>query len=208
MKKSYSSWNLLQERLSGYTGGFFKSFASTKKSIIVTMPYYDFLRGKVFIDDLFDAFGDQIPQDFDFAYLLYMLYQDLLQQIKKGGGSNEQLANYIRSGHQRYFKKRTKQKRVMKALTSHLFEFETVEEEEEEEQPKEGRTAYIELKMREKELLRGEVLLHDLSPYMDEEIITIEQLISIVYLDFIQKIKADGNSVKVQKSIVAHLKNA
>lgn len=128
------------------------------------MPYYDYIRGKVFIQDLRDNYEDEVPNQFDIAVLLYMLYDDFLTQVKKGA-INEQNANYLLAGKKRLFQKQIKQKRVMKPLTPHVFEFETVEEEEEFVKDPEERTAYIELRIRESEVLRGEVLAHDLLPY-------------------------------------------
>ena len=59
--------------------------------------------------------------------------------------------------------------------------------------------------MREAEVLRAEVLLHDLFNAEGIEM-TVEELIVIVYLDFIQSVKIEGNSLKVQKTILTHLK--
>lgn len=168
------------------------------------MPYYDYIRGKIFIEDLRDNFGEDVPYNFDMGVLLHMLYDDFLAQIKKGA-KNEEIALYLIRGKEKHFKKK-KQKRVMKALTKHIFEFETVEEEDEYFESQESKIAYLELRIRESEVLRGEVLIYDLEPFMKGINVTIEQLISIVYLDFIENVKSEGNSLKVQKSILAHLK--
>lgn len=166
------------------------------------MPYYEYLRGKVFIEDLRDNFEEQVPFQFDIAVLLYMLFDDFLSQVKQGGANHDQIANYLISSKKKHSKKTHKEKRVLKPLTHHVFEFNTIEEEEEELPASDERTAYIELRMRESEILRGEVLIHDLEPYLKGISLTIEEMIKIVYLDFIQTIKAEGNSLKVQKSIV------
>ncbi len=92
----------------------------------------------------------------------------------------------------------------MQAVNERLFTFETVEEEVEEEVKE--KTAYLEMRIRESEILRGEVLLHDVEPFMEGTNVAIEQLISLVYLNFIEGIKAEGNSPSIQKSIIAHLK--
>lgn len=207
MKKSYSSLNILQKRLSGAmdSSGLFGTLLSGRKYITITMPYYDYIRGKVFIQDLRDNYEEQVPYHFDIAVLLYMLYDDFLTQVKKGA-KNEQIANYLFAGKKRYFQKKTKARRIMKPLTQHVFQFETVEEEEEEVKVQEEKTAYIELRMRESEVLRGEVLVHDLLPYTKDIEISVEEMITIVYLDFIQNVKSDGNSLKVQKSILEHIK--
>ncbi|MGA5691386.1 hypothetical protein [Cytobacillus pseudoceanisediminis] len=206
MKKSYSSLNILQKKLTGIADtGIFGTLLSNRKYITVKIPYYEYIRGKVFIEDLRDNFEEQVPFQFDIAVLLYMLFDDFLSQVKQGGANHDQIANYLISSKKRFFKKTTKEKRVLKPLTQHIFEFNTIEDEEEELPAPDERTAYIELRMRESEILRGEVLIHDLEPYLKGISLTIEEMIKIVYLDFIQTIKLEGNSLKVQKSIVKRL---
>ena len=168
------------------------------------MPYYDYIRAKIFIEDLRDNYKEEIPYQFDIAVLLHMLYDDFLTQVKKGA-KNEQIANYLLAGKRRYFQKKPQQKRVMKPITQYIFEFETIEEEDD-VKAEEDKTAYIELRMRESEVLRGEVLAHDLLCFTKGVEISVEEMITIVYLDFIQNVKSEGNSLKVQKSILSHLK--
>ncbi|RHW36005.1 hypothetical protein D1B31_18120 [Neobacillus notoginsengisoli] len=206
MKKSYSKWNLLQEQLAGFVDnrGLLKFLMTNRKYVTVKIPYYDYIRGKVFIEDLRDNFKDEVPIQFDFSLLLYMLYDDFLNQIKRGA-KNQQIADYLIAGTKSYFQKKKKKKRVMKPISKTLIEFETIEEEEYDEE--EGQTAFLDLRMKESEILRAEVLIHDLQPYFKGQIeVSIEDVITIVYLDFIQNIKKEGNSIKVQQSIIAHLK--
>lgn len=204
MKKSYSRWNLLQNRLNSDGGRLFKSFFTNRKYLTIELPYYDYLRGQVFLDDLRDNFRDDVPFTFDMSTLLYMLFDDFLNQIKSGGGDNSQIAGYLMAGKKKYFQAKIKETRVMRPITTHLFEFETVEEEVEDHTDDKEKTAFLEIRMRDSELLRAEVLLHDLVPFGLD--ITVEQVIAIVYLDFIEKVKKEGNSLKVQKSILTYLK--
>jgi len=205
LKRSYSGLNILQEKIFGFTEpkGFIRHLFSNRKYITVVIPYYDYLRGKVFIDDLRDNFEDEIPLDLDIAFLLYMLYDDFLTQIKKGA-KTEQIAAYLIDGKRKHFYKKVKQKRIMKPLTTHVFEFETIEEGYTEDDDE--KKAYLAIRMRESEILRGEVLIHDLDIHLKGTDLSVEELIAIVYLDFIENVKKEGNSVKVQQSIVAHLK--
>jgi hypothetical protein len=199
----------LQERLSGFKEGkgFFQYFSTNRTYIQIKLPYYEYLRGKIFCEDLRSLYQDEVPLHFDISTLLYMLYDDLLTQIKSGVAKNEQIAAYLVSGKKEYFRKHVQEKRIMKPITKYVFQFETVEEEYVEEQPSEkARNAYLELRMKQSELLRAEVLLHDLEPYMDGLDVSVEELIVIVFLNFIDTIKKEGNTVKVQKSILAHLK--
>ncbi|KZE67997.1 hypothetical protein AWM68_17655 [Fictibacillus phosphorivorans] len=209
MIKSYSGLNLLQKHLKGIseTKGFLSYFLSSHRYLNIQMPYYDYLRGKIFINDLRDNHVDSVPYNFDINDLIWMLYQDFLNQVKKGA-QNDQIAAYLVGGKQRYFKKQKKAKKVMKPLTEHVFTFEIVDEEVEENTDSEdnAKTAYLDIRISESELLRGEVLIHDLTAYLKGVEVSIEEVVTIVYLDFIENVKSNGNSVKVQKSILAHMK--
>lgn len=178
---------------------------NNRKYVTITLPYYDYLRGEVFIEDMRDTFPDEVPFQFDMGTLLYMLYNDFLMQVKRGA-PYDQIANYLMNGKNKYYKKRTQSKRVMKPLTNHVFEFQTIEEEQEPPKEKEEKRADLEIRMKESEILRGEILLHDLSSYMKDIIVTVEEMIAIIYLDFIEHVKSGGNSAKVQKSILMHIK--
>lgn len=208
MKKSYSRLNILQERFSafGEAKGFFKHMMSQRRILTVTVPYYEYLRGIVFCDDLRDNYGEEVPFQFDLSLLMFLLYDDFLAQIKRGSAKNDQIAAYLQAGKKKYFQQRLTEKRIMKPLTRHVFAFETVEEEEEPEVISETKRAYLDIRMKETEVLRGEVLLNDLEAFMKGVDISIEEMITIIYLDFIENIKQQGNSAKVQKSILAHLK--
>lgn len=92
----------------------------------------------------------------------------------------------------------------MKRVEGNTFAFE-LEEEEEETVNKEKDMVVIELSMREAKIQRTEVLLYDISTYFQGEWLTVEELITILYLDFINKIKREGNNEKVMKSVLKGL---
>lgn len=92
------------------------------------------------------------------------------------------------------------QKRVLKQLTSNLFSFE--QREEEIEVTSEEKRAEITLRIKESEIYRGEVFLHVISPYMMGEEFTVEDLLVILFMDFLQSIKEKGNSSQVMKAIL------
>jgi hypothetical protein len=206
LKKSYSSINILQEKLAGLTEskGFFGYLFSNRKYLTVSLPYYDFLRGKVFLEDIRENFIEESPPQFGLDDLIYLLYNDFLTQIKRGA-KNEQIAQYLLSGLNRHFQVTKREKRIMKPISQSSFEFELIEEEDIEMQQEKGKTAYLSIRMRESEILRAEVLLHDLENYLGGTEVSIEQIIAITYLDFIEKVKSEGNSLKVQKAILNRL---
>ncbi|MDQ1005395.1 hypothetical protein QFZ28_005973 [Neobacillus niacini] len=207
MKKSYSSLNLLQQKLQGISSskGFFEYIFSNRKYLTIVIGYYDYLRGKVFIEDMYDMYED-VPHGFDLGVLIHLLYKDFMTQIKKGD-VNKQVAGFLLSGKKQFLQVNKVEKRVMKALSQNLFTFESIEEDTFEEEVEKEKKAYLTIRIKESEILRGEVFLHDLTPYLKNQHITIEELLTILYLDFIHQIKEQGNSVKVQKNILYHLKS-
>lgn len=208
MKKSYSQLNILQERLSGVgqAKGLIQAFFSNKKHITVEIPYYDYLRGIVFIRDLYDNFGEEIRSDFDMSSLVYLLYTDFLTQMKKDA-TNQEVANYLIVNKEKFFGRKATRKKVMKEVSKNLFSFDTILEHEEEGFPDDNdQTAFLTFRARESDIYRGEILLYDLSAFLKDTLISVEELIAILYLDFLENIKAKGNCHKTQRSIVAHLK--
>ena len=207
LKKSYSSLNLLQQKLTGSSSpkSFFEYIFNNRKYLTLVIGYYDYLRGKVFIEDMLDMYED-VPIGFDLAVLIHLLYRDFIAQIKKETDF-KQVAGFILSGKAEYLGKNRTEKRVMKALTEHVFSYESIEEESIEARPEKEKETHLTIRIKESEILRGEIFLHDLSPYLKEEHVTIEDLLTILYLDFIKQIKEHGNSVKVQKNILFHLKS-
>lgn len=201
MKKSLSNLNLLKGKLNGKQyQGFWDYLLHNRKIITIEIPYYEYLRGTIFIDDLRENYKDKVPYNFDVASLIYLLYDDFMKQVKRGA-SNKEIAQFLLRGKEEYFYTRKKEKRVMKAITERLLEFQSIEEEEIVQTNE--KKAYIDLKMEEREILRGEVLLHDLEVYLNDVPIRIEDILAIRFLDFISDLKKEGNSLSVQKSIVS-----
>ena len=154
---------------------------------------------------MLDMYED-VPLGFDLAVLIHLLYRDFITQIKKGT-EFKQVAGFLLSGKEEYLGKKRTEKRVMKALTEHVFSYESMEEEVIEAKSEKEKEAHLTIRIKESEILRGEIFLHDLSPFLNEQHITIEDLLTILYLDFINQIKKHGNSEKVQKNILFHLKS-
>jgi hypothetical protein len=201
--KSFSALNILGGRLSNdYEPQSFFKYLLNRKSITIEIPYYEYLRGKIVLSDLRDLYGEDVPYNFDIAGLIYILYDDFLRQVKSGSSSPEVIAKFLSDRKKLYFPQ-VEERRVMKAISTTLFEFQTEEVEVEEEN--QGKTAYIEMKIAESKVLRGEVLLYDLSTYLEGEEITVEELFAINYLNFIKKIIEKGNTTNALKAIVQYL---
>jgi hypothetical protein len=200
LKKSYSEHNLLQERLMGRfkPRSLFKYLITSRKAISIKIPYYEYLRGRIFINDIKDIYGDEVPHSFDILALICMLYDDFMDQMKRGG-EHKLAAMYLLEGKMKLSAKSVQAKRELKALSSHIFSMEEVEIENED--TKDERHAYLEILMKEEEILRGEVLIHDLENYLDGQALSVEDIIVIRYVDFINKIKQEGNTQRAQNSI-------
>ncbi|MCM3034051.1 hypothetical protein [Niallia sp. MER 6] len=200
MNKSFSGLSLLNEKMSNSYKGLFQSFFSSKKYINVKLPYYDYLRGQVFIQDLRDNYPEDMSYSFDIGDLIHMLYMDFLQQIKRGV-KNEDVAVYLKQSMEKYFPTKLVEQRVFKQVSHYSFQYEHMEEFEEDEEDEE-KFAYLDIRTAEKIILRGEILLYDLSPFLNGTSVTLEQLIAIIYLDFIKNVQAHGNSIAVQQTIL------
>lgn len=200
LKKSFSGLDILNERMSSNYKGFFQSFFSSKKYINVKLPYYDYLRGQVFIQDLIDNFPEDMSSSLDIGQLIHLLYTDFLNQIKRGV-KNEDVAIYLKQSKEKYFPEKIVEKRVFKQVNNHLFQYEDIEEYEDEEEDEE-KFAYLDIRASEKIILRGEILIYDLSPFLGGTSLSVEQLIAIIYLDFIKRVQEHGNSVAVQQTIM------
>ena len=59
--------------------------------------------------------------------------------------------------------------------------------------------------MRETDVLRKKVLIDDLFSIQEFDM-AVEEIIVIIFLDFIKQVKNNSNSLKVQKFILHHIK--
>ncbi|MFK9119555.1 hypothetical protein ACJEBK_22125 [Peribacillus frigoritolerans] len=201
MKKSYSQFSLLSNKLLYGTKekkGFFDYLLPKYRYLQIEVPYYEFLRGEVFVEDMKDLF-EEAPQNLSLYHLIALLYFDFLEQVKKGAKYDE-ICPFLISSKKKFLERPMVQKRVLKQLTSNLFSFE--QREEEIEVTSEEKRAEITLRIKESEIYRGEVFLHDISPYMKGEELTVEDLLVILFMDFLQSIKEKGNSSQVMKAIL------
>lgn len=207
MKKSFSKLNLFsQEYISPFTSGINKWFQLDRAKLTINLPYYDYLRGLVFIDDLKQVFKEEAPEEFDVVALLNLLHDDFLYHTQKGVRSHKETINFLLKGKQTYFKKPklTEKKNINHVpLNTFIFLHEDVEDVEEiEEEEEEEDIIVLEMIMKKSKIQRIEILIYDLSQYMEHERITAEELITILYLDFINRIKKEGNNEKLMGSII------
>ncbi|MFJ7367548.1 hypothetical protein ACIQWQ_26130 [Peribacillus frigoritolerans] len=206
MKKSYSQFNLLSNKLLYGTKvkkGFFDYFLPKYRYLQIEVPYYEFLRGEVFVEDMKDLF-EEAPQNLSLYHLIALLYFDFLEQVKKGA-KFEQLCPFLISSKKKFLERPMIEKRVLKQVTTNLFSFE--QREEEIEVTSEEKRAEITLRIKESEIYRGEVFLHDISPYLMDEELKVEDLLVILFMDFLKRIKEKGNSSQAMKAILLNFED-
>ncbi len=205
MKRSYSQLSILKNKLLYGTKerkGFFDLIMPQYRYLKIEVPYYEYLRGEVFVEDIKDLF--EKAQHLTLYHLIVLLYFDFLEQVKKGS-KYEQICPFLISAKKKYLDRPTVLKRELKQVTSHLLSLE--QREEEMEVTSQEKRAEITLRIKEAEIYRGEVFLHDISPFLMSEEITVEELLVILYMEFLQSVKEKWNSILVMKNILLKFEN-
>lgn len=205
MKRSYSQLSLLKNKLLYGTKerkGFFDLLMPQYRYLKIEVPYYEYLRGEVFVEDIKDVFEE--AQHLTLYHLIVLLYFDFLEQVKKGA-KYDQVCPFLISAKKKYLERPTILKKELKQVTPHLL---TLEQREEQiEVTSQEKKVEITLRMKEVEIYRGEVFLHDISPFLMSEEITVEDLLVILFLDFLKRIKEKGNSIEVMKNILLNFES-
>lgn len=208
MQKSFSRKNLLNHAyLSPFKKGISQWLQLDTATLTLIIPYYDFLRGQVFIDDIKTIY-EECPDSFDLASLLSLLHDDFLYHTKKGSRNHQQTAQYLLYGQRQYLthqKVIKREKQALKQVNEHTFVMSFEEEEEEIKRENRQDNAEITIRLKESKIQRTEILLFDVFPYMNDTLITVEDMLAIVYLDFIEKIKKEGNNDRIMKTILKGL---
>ncbi|EFV75004.1 MULTISPECIES: hypothetical protein [Cytobacillus] len=214
MVKSFSRLGLLKNKFQEETQSFWQIIKEpSNKYIEIEIPYYDYLRGNVLISDM-KRVMDDCPS-IDLAKLIYLLYLQFLYQVRKGvttvknkkQGFDLNTLGYklISLRNDCVAPKLVEKVRVedFNQITPTTWVLE--EREEEVEKPTRGKPkyAYLTIRMKTEEIYRGEILLNDLNHINEEVNFGVEELMAILYIDFINKIKQEGNDEKVMKSIIA-----
>ncbi|MEE3956057.1 hypothetical protein [Peribacillus frigoritolerans] len=73
--------------------GFLDYFMPKYRYLQIEVPYYEYLRGEVFLEDTKDLF-EEAPQNLTLYHLIALLYFDFLEQVKKGA-KYEQLCPFL-----------------------------------------------------------------------------------------------------------------
>lgn len=187
--EKYSNADLLNEELSivgssDFLGRLIQKMNKTSSVFLsIEIPKNLFLRASVFCDDIQELSEMSFVQN----DLINLLYNDFLLYAKKNPDPKKifsLLASLEKSGKDTLLEQKSKSV------------FKLVHRENHQDNVK------LQLRMRRKVALRGEVLLADMEEVQPEHGYTLEKVIELLYIDFIDKFRK-GDNESVIKNILA-----
>lgn len=215
MVRSLSKLELLKNKIHGDGLTLWETLKQPKyRYIEIEIPYYDYLRGNVLVNDIKEVIED-CPSHLSLVSLINLLYLQFLLQVKKGATAIENRKKGLDlltishklmamkeelTGQPKMVEKIKKDELVQ--LTSHTWAFEEREEIVERKPSKKEKHAYVTIRMKTQEIYRGEILINDLCNVNSDFELNVEELIELLYLDFIKSIKNNGNDERVMRNIV------
>ncbi|MFJ7941118.1 hypothetical protein ACIQYG_21885 [Peribacillus sp. NPDC096622] len=185
----YSQANLIDEELSliksnNFIGKMLHKMNKTSVILLsIQVPLNSYLRAEIFCEDIQDL--SEMP--FSQNDLMKLLYEDFLYFAK------------INPDPKKMFKLLSTLEResgkdaILEKQTDSIFKLIHKDQHQELET--------LELRMRRKYALRGEVLLADLEEHHPNHGYTIERVIELLYMDFIDTFRKGDNTEAVQKII-------
>lgn len=178
------------------------------------MRYVDVLRGEELVNDIKDTFIEYYPQvaSLNLGDIITVLYSDFLRQIKNGNQNHKLAAEFLLSGKSRYLAQLDKpkvQKKEFHQVNQNTFIFEDVDDDEDLEELSDkfgsGELVFVDILFKKRDINRGKVFLYDITTYLNDEVFSLEDMIVIRYLNFIEQVRLEGNSHKVMKAILKNL---
>lgn len=188
--KKYSNNNLLEKELSqGSKNSFFGKLLyefdkSSTKTLTLLVPMEVFVRAQVFCEDIEDLSEMQFTQ----ADLIDILYMDFLTHVKAKPDHQEifnMLVQLERGSGKDLGIVRSKQGSIYEVI--HEYRDKNMEE--------------LKVKFRRKLILRGEILLADLENVFPDHGFMLENVLELLYCDFINNYRK-GNNKKAVKEIL------
>lgn len=182
--------------------GFFSRFLQKRKwfesdtvLLELKIPHYDLVRGELFCEDITEmAAGDDGEQELTFEIddLLCLLYKDFLIQIRHY--DMRTLYEKVKNLQSKY------QTRSVELKQKNEFVWERIEKISSRGQ----KIVNYWIEVKKKYVLRGEVFLLDLSNKYQDVSMTVEELISFLYRDFINNVR-QGNNDKIIREILKNI---
>jgi len=182
--------------------GFFSRFLQKRKwfepdtvHLELKIPHYDLVRGELFCEDITEmAAGDDEEQELTFEIddLLFLLYKDFLIQIRHY--DMRALYEKVKNLQEKY------QTKSVDLKQKNEFVWERIEKTSSRGQ----KIVNYWIEVKKKYVLRGEVFLLDLSNKYQDVTMTVEELMSYLYRDFIYNVRK-GNNDKIIREILKNL---
>ncbi|MEJ9232588.1 hypothetical protein LAV79_24690 [Peribacillus butanolivorans] len=185
----YSKANLIDEELSliGSTNFIGKMLHKMNKSSMILLsievPLNSYLRTEVFCEDIQDI--TETP--FDQRDLLTLLYEDFLYEAKINPDLKKVFKVLTRLEHE------SGKTAVLEKKTDSIFKL------IHKEQHKELKS--LDVRMRRKYALRGEIILADMEDPHPNHGYTIERVLELLYMDFIDDFRKGDNTEVIKKII-------
>ncbi|MFD4819627.1 hypothetical protein [Peribacillus butanolivorans] len=185
----YSQANLIDEELSliGSTNFIGKMLHKMNKSSIILLsvevPLNSYLRAEVFCEDIQDI--TETP--FDQRTLLTLLYEDFLYEAKINPDLKKIFKVLTRLEHE------SGKTAVLEKKTDSIFKLIHKEQHME--------LKSLDVRMRRKYALRGEIILADMEDAHPNHGYTIERVLELLYMDFIDAFRKGNNTEVIQKII-------
>lgn len=165
-----------------------------KVELRIRLPQHDFVRAEMFVGDIMEMAGEGIYLRVD--ELIAILYQDFLATIVKGV-NQKQIAEKLSQKKKIYLSRSEKVQDFVKVAPNHWSLTEQVVK-------KNIKWVILPIELYRHVAFRGEGFLLDLTTIGPDFQMTLEELISILTIDFIAQVRA-GNDAKVITRIINNL---
>ncbi len=179
-----------------------RMFDSKYARLDIWVPQYDLKRAQVFVSTVNDLVDDENIELFTIDKLIILLYEDFLRQIDYGmtletlGNAIRNKLNELEEGNIKvtHYHDKQENKIELNDIVRHL--------NQKKENQRVNQERLISFRILKKYVLKGEVLLHDLSELHPDIQLTVEELICLRFRDVLNQIK------KGDYSILANIVNA
>lgn len=167
-----------------------------KVDLSVRLPQHDYVRAEMFIGDVMEMAGDDVSLRVD--ELIAIIYQDFLATVVRGV-NQKQLASKLAQKRDKYFRPSDKVEELVNVSPNHWTLSERVV-------TKKVKWVVLRMEIARHIVFRGEGFLMDLSLIEPEFHMTLEELISVLTMDFIAQVRS-GNDAKVIQRIINNLQD-
>jgi hypothetical protein len=190
-----SQANLIKNAVVDKSGAIInKLFESRYVSLNIKVNNYSMIRGKVLVADINEILDEQKETNpslryfkFSLEQLINLLYVDFLRQAKKQEYSL--LFQSILLQQQKWIDKYTSKTKKIKNIYANHYSVEEIKT------PMENNFEIITINILKDHVLRGEILLHDLSEKYPGFKVSLEEILAYKYEEIISEVKNGNHAV-------------